>query len=287
MNDLAFIALLLTVDSLHFVFARLLLPNIDHSISPMYVMAIATLEIGIYGFATKKLKLSGLGKRIWVFLAIGGLIAGSMMINYGAVAYIDPGTASLLTQTGTIWGLLLGVFWLKDKLRTKQIWGALIAILGVLIITYQTGDYLRLGSFMVLASAFMYALHAAIAKRYGDEMDLLNFFFYRVLFILLFLMAFAGASGQLAWPKGIAWVFLFLTGTVDVVISRLLYYFTLRRLSLSLLTIILTLSPVVTILWALALFQEVPNGQQMLGGAAVLAGVLIVSLNRSKQAAQS
>ena len=287
MKNLAFIAFLLTVDSLHFVFARLLLPNIDHAISPMFVMAVATLEVGIYGFATKKLKLTGLGKRMWVFLAIGGLIAGSMMINYAAVAYIDPGTASLLTQTGTIWGLLLGVFWLKDKLKTGQIWGALVAILGVFIITYQTGDYLRLGSLMVLASALMYALHAAIAKRYGDEMDLMNFFFFRVLFILMFLVVFAAGSGHLAWPSGTAWVFLVLTGTVDVVISRLLYYSTLRRLNLSLLTIILTLSPVVTVLWSLALFNEIPNGQQMMGGAAVMLGVLIVSLNQSKRAAQS
>jgi drug/metabolite transporter (DMT)-like permease len=52
----------------------------------------------------------------------------------------------------------------------------------------------------------------------------------------------------------------------------------LRRLSLTFHTIILTLSPVITILWSLFLFAEWPMRQGMIGGAAVIAGVAIVTL---------
>ena len=46
------------------------------------------------------------------------------------------------------------------------------------------------------------------------------------------------------------WLLIVVAGTVDIVISRTLYYVALRRLPMSLHAIILTLSPVVTLLWA-------------------------------------
>jgi drug/metabolite transporter (DMT)-like permease len=55
----------------------------------------------------------------------------------------------------------------------------------------------------------------------------------------------------------------------------------LRRLNLSFHSIILTLSPVAAVLWTLLLFGVVPTGQQLLGGAAVIAGVFMVTLGRA------
>jgi drug/metabolite transporter (DMT)-like permease len=78
---------------------------------------------------------------------------------------------------------------------------------------------------------------------------------------------------------------LLLAGTVDVVISRVLYYLVLRRVQMSFHAIILTLSPVVAIGWSLILFDVLPTGQAVLGGTAVLIGVIIVT--RSKQRVQT
>ena len=47
-NTALLFALLLLIDSLHFVFARALLPHISPWVSAMYVLAIGTLEVGIY-----------------------------------------------------------------------------------------------------------------------------------------------------------------------------------------------------------------------------------------------
>jgi drug/metabolite transporter (DMT)-like permease len=43
---------------------------------------------------------------------------------------------------------------------------------------------------------------------------------------------------------------------------------------------ILTLSPVLTVLWSLALFGEQPGWQGVVGGAAVIVGVLLVTVGR-------
>ncbi len=273
---------LLAVDSLHFVFARLLLPHISPGVSVMYVLGIATVEVFIFGLATRRLSFQVLRPNVLFFAAIGFLVAASTNINYEAVAFIDPGTASLLAQTGTIFSLGLGVVWLKDRLNRPQLFGAALAVVGIFIMEFQAGEFARLGSLLVLVSTFMYALHSALTKRYAEDFEFLNFFFYRLLFTTGFLAIFASLRGAFAWPSSEAWPLLLLVGTTDVVLSRALYYLALRRLTLSLHTIALTLSPLVAVLWALALFGILPANQQLIGGIVVLTGVLAASLGRTK-----
>lgn len=274
---------LLIVDSLHFVFARLLLPHISPGVSAMYVLAVATAEVALFSLVRRRLHFSVLGKHGWFFLGIGFLVAASTNINYEAVAFIDPGTASLLSETSILFGLGLGLFWLRERLSPAQVGGALLALIGVFIITFQPGAYLRLGSLLVLGSALMYALHAAIAKRYGGQIEFMDFFFFRLLCTTGMLVLFAVGRRALVWPSAQAWVLLVLVGTVDVVVSRTLYYVALRRLKMSIHSIVLTLSPVAAVVWSLLLFDTLPTVQQSLGGAAVILGVLIVTIRRNTQ----
>jgi drug/metabolite transporter (DMT)-like permease len=284
-NRFLLVVALLVVDSLHFVFARLVLSHISPGVSAMYVLAIGTVQVGVFGLMRGRLHFDVLRKHLWVFLVMGFLVATSTNINYEAVAFIDPGTASLLAETYILFGLGFGLFWLRDRLNRSQIGGVLVAMVGVFIISFQPGDYLRIGSLLVLGSAFLYAVHAAIAKRYGGGIEFLDFFFFRLLCTTGFLLLFALGRRAIVWPSATTWLLLALVGTVDVVVSRTLYYVALRRLKISVHSIVLTLSPVAAILWALLLFGTFPTPQQFLGGSAVMLGVLIVTINRHARSA--
>ena len=280
-NKPLLITSLLVIDSLHFVFARLLLPHLAPASSAMYVLAVGAVEVGLVGLFSRRLRIHVLRQNIWFFLSIGFLVAVSTNLNYEAIAYIDPGTAAMLAKTSILFGIGFGMVWLKDHLSRLQIFGACVAVCGVFIITFQPGDYLRFGSFLVLGSTLMYASHAAITKRYAQQMEFINFFFFRLLCTggILFLIALCRRA--LAFPDTKTWFLLILVGTADVAISRSLYYLALRRLKVSIHAIILALSPVAAILWSLLLFDTFPNHQQFLGGIAVIAGVLLVLLNRN------
>ena len=110
-------------------------------------------------------------------------------------------------------------------------------------------------------------------------MGFIEFFFYRLLLTTAFLCVFVVAFGTLVMPDAYTWLILLVAGTVDVVISRSLYYLTLRLLTMSLHTIILTLSPVVSILVSFLLFQTFPTVASLIGGAAILAGVYLATRN--------
>lgn len=276
----ALFAALLLVESLHYVFARLLLPYLPPLASSMYVLAVGTVEVAVFAAMRRKLDWRPALRHFRFFAAIGFCIATSTMLNYVAVRYMDVGTASMLGKTGVIISLLLSVVWLRERLTRQQTLGATLAVLGAIVISFHPGDIVQFGSLLILASTTLYALHTALVKRYGQEMDFVEFFLHRLLFTTAFLFVFAALGRQLVWPDGSTWLLLLLAGTVDVVISRALYYTTLRMFRMSVHTIILTLSPVVSILLSLLLFGTFPGVQDLLGGLFVLAGVALVTRER-------
>lgn len=267
---------LLVLDSLHLVFARLLLPHFPPTTSSLYVMAIATVQVAVILKIWGNIHFEVLRRYVWFFLGTGFLVGSSTIFSFLAVAYIDPGTGSLLLKSSIVFSVGLGIVWLRERMTSTQAIGGIIALAGVVVIAFQPGEYLRLGSLIALAAAFMYALHNALFKRYGGGMSLPDFFLFRLGGTTAFLLVVAIARDELIMPSGWqAWTILFLTGTVNIVVSRGLYYLTLKRLNLSLHAIILTLSPVVTIGWTLLLFGVLPTFQQFIGGVAVIAGVMM------------
>jgi drug/metabolite transporter (DMT)-like permease len=279
--EVALFGLLLLVDSLHFVFARALVPHFDSLVAAALVMGIATVEIALYGLATGSICWRALVRDARFYAVVGFLVGGSTALGYTAVTYIDVGTASMLGKMSTLFSLLIGLWWLHERLSRTQLLGGCLALAGVLIITFQPGDVLRVGSLLVVVSTVMYALHAAVVKRYGQTMDFVTFFFGRLLWTTFTLGVFA-VGRPLAMPPAPVWLLLLVAGTVDVVISRTLYYLALRRLPMTLHAIILTLSPVATLIWALLLFDTFPQPQQLIGGITVLGGVLLATLYRDR-----
>jgi drug/metabolite transporter (DMT)-like permease len=261
---------------MHYVFARMLVPHLPPSTSAFFVLLIATIEVGIYGIATKKLKFENFQLNAWFFFGIGILVAISTNLNYAAVRYIDPGTASLLGKSGKIWSMGLGLLWLREKLTGPQFLGATLAIGGVFVLSYQAGEYNRVGTFMVLTATFLYTLHTGVTKKYGENMDFVNFFFFRLLITSIFLFLITSIVGTITWPSSTAWGYLLLVGTMDITFSRSIYYLALRRLNLSIHTLVLTLSPVVAIIWTIIFFEIYPSTLQLFGGFIVIIGLLIV-----------
>ncbi|MGL4650325.1 MAG: DMT family transporter [Caldilineaceae bacterium] len=276
-NQILLFSLLLAADSMHYIFARALLPRIQPTASAMYVLAIAAFEVTLFAALTRRLHWRAFRPHLLFYLAIGFLVAASTALSYESIAYVDPGTAALLGKTSTLFALFFGILWLHERLTVRQAAGSLVALLGAVVIVFQPGDFLRFGALLVLLSSLTYALHTALVKRYGEEINFLDFFVFRLLSTAGFLLLMMGGRGIRVWPDGMTWVLLTVTATIDVVLSRTLYYQTLRQLPMTVHSIILTLSPAVSILLAFLFFGVRPTMQQVIGGVAVLLGVLLVT----------
>jgi len=257
---------------------RALLPHLVPAASGFWMMSLAAVEV--FAFARGRIDVRVLTRHRWFFAAIGLLVGINTNLGFVAVRYVEPGTASLLSRTSILFGVALGVLWLGERLTRIEAAGTIVAIAGAVVVGFQPGLNLRTGSLIVVAATFLYALHSAVVKRYGGAIPFVEFFFFRLAGTAATVLVLAAAQGELAWPGGTAWLLLVVAATVNVVLSRALYYLALRRLDLTLVTIALTLSPVVTWLWSVPLFGGWPTFTEMLGGAAILIGVMVVTASR-------
>lgn len=277
----ALFVVLLLVDSLHLVFARAFIPYLEPVISATLVLGTGTIIVGIYGLWRRELHWSSLRQHFGFYLAVGVLVGTSTAMSYTAVAYIDAGTASMLAKISTLFSIGFGLWWLKERLHRNQIIGGLLALVGVVLITFQPGDIFRWGALLILGASLMYAYHAALVKRYGATMGFVDFFFFRLFFTTLTLGIIALTRPWTVSAPPTIWLLVITAGTVDIVISRTLYYLALRRLPMSLHAIVLTISPVVTLGWAYLFFNSFPNPLQLLGGATVIIGVALAAYFRT------
>jgi O-acetylserine/cysteine efflux transporter len=270
---------LLLVDSLYYIFARLLLPLLPPAAGAMYMMVVGTVQVAL--LMGGRVDWRVLWRHRWLFLTVGLLVGVNTNMGFVAVRYVDPGTASLLSRTSIVFGVALGVAWLGERLRRLEVVGAVIAVAGVAVISFQPGDYLRWGSLLVVASTALYALHSAVVKRFAGEIPFGEFMFFRVAAVAAVLVVLAVAQGAVVWPTAEAWGWVALAAAVNVVLSRGLYYLALRRLDMSFLAIVLTLTPVVTWLWSVLAFGGQPTATEIGGGLATLTGVLLVTASRA------
>src|SRR4030095_898340 len=256
-----------------------MLPHSPPAAGAFYMMAAGAVVV--YAFLVGQIGLGALRRHPWFFLAIGLLVGVHTNMGVVAVLSVDPGTAALLSRTSILFSLALGIVWLRERLTRVEVFGTALALVGVAVISFQPGDYLRVGALIVIASTLLYAVHSAIVKRYGGDIPFGEFLFYRVAAVAAVLLVLATAQGALVWPSAVGWGWLLLAGIVNVVVSRGLYYLVLRRMDMSVLTIILTVAPVVTWRWSLGLFGGRPTAVEVGGGVATLAGVLMVTASRA------
>jgi drug/metabolite transporter (DMT)-like permease len=252
-----------------------MLPHLPPAASGFWMIGLGALELAV--IARGRLDWRVLVRHRWFFVTIGLLVGVNTNLGFLAMRYVEPGTASTLSRTSIIFGVALGVLWLGERLTRTQSAGAVLAIAGAILVSVQPGDHLRAGSLIVVIATLLYALHTAVVKRWGGQMPFLEFFFFRLVSTTTVLFVLGAAQGQLVWPGPTAWLILLLAATVNVVLSRGLYYLALRRLDMTVLTIALTLSPVVTWLWSIPLFGGRPTATELVGGVMIVAGVIVVS----------
>lgn len=219
-----------------------------------------------------------------MLLGFLGLTFYNVALNAGSKG-VSAGTASLIIVSAPIFVALLARLFLNERF-TKLGWmGIALCFCGVAVIAITNGEGLRFSpsALLVLAAAFAQSLYSTGQKPLLKRYTPVQLATYAICAGTLFLLVFTGGLiAEIEAAPLNATLAVVYTGIFPGAIGYISWSWVLSQLPAARAASFLYLIPAVAILVAWLWLGEMPKLLTLLGGALVLAGVIIVN-TRGKQ----
>lgn len=221
-----------------------------------------------------------------VVLAIKGkmLAVGAVLGIMLGLAYITQ-TIALEMTTAAITGFLTGTYvvltpvlgWIifRRKVGVKVAIGALLALIGLGLISI-TGVTIEVGQIWGIICAVLYALHIVGLGRFSSGLDSYALTFVQLLFVAVVCWIGALPDGYQGPPTVDVWLAVLFTAIFATVIGFFVQTWAQARMEPARVAIILTLEVIFTAVVSVAVGQEVLAFKTIIGGAFMVAAMVIV-----------
>ena len=210
------------------------------------------------------------------------------ILTFSALARIPASMNAVLVSNNVVFIVLLAALILKEHVRPLSIIGIILAICGVVLVTFNkgfsigegTGSIDLLGCAYSLLAALSAALYSVIGKRILKSNDpliiaALAMFSGAVLLIILTSTTVGFSEIFLAgWPTILLMVFL---GLTMISIAYPLWFVCLKRFPASQISIYIYLTPVFAVILSLIILHERFSWLFWVGGAFILGGIIITN----------
>ena len=213
------------------------------------------------------------------------------MVNLGMHLGVPPGVASILLQLSAFFTVGWGVLLFKEPLKRTQIWGVLLALLGLLVIvltTKEQASFFAIGC--VVLGAFAWSACNILVKHYKPE-NLPAFVIWSSLFsaIPLFLLSYlaSGPHAFLALQADLTGSALFsiaFQAYVTTIFGYSVWSHMLKTYPASHIAPLSLLIPIFGFLTAYLMFDEHVSLAKLAGAALILLGmVFLMFLHKTRQ----
>lgn len=218
-----------------------------------------------------------------------GVMVYHIGLNYGE-QFVSPGAASLIIATIPIQIVILAFIFLKEKIGFIKITGIIVALCGVLIISFWGKKDTSLeveyiyGIIAIIIAAVMGAIYTITGKKLLDRYSGLSLTVYAILLGSIGLIPFINNSlfEQVSQMSFNGWFAVLFLGIVSTVIGYVIWYVALRIKTASEISVYLYAIPVLSTIFSYFIFKDEITLMFILGGALVIIGLIIAHNKKEK-----
>jgi drug/metabolite transporter (DMT)-like permease len=286
---LAYLALVVGILCLAFTAILVRWANAPGPVTSLYRMLIAVILMA-GPFYRRVSARGGLPRRaVWVALAGGLFFAGDLAFWSTGVMLSGVANPTLLANTAPLWVGLGSIIFFRER-HGPWFWAGLgLAMAGAVIIlgldTLQAASF-GLGSALGLIASLFYGGYFLVTQQGRQDLDSLSYFWLAAVSSTAGLLVVVLALRQPLWGfPPLTYLNFAALGVVAQVVGYLAVNYALGHLPASSVAPIMLSQPVVTALLAVPFAGERLSLGEIVGGAAVVAGIYIV--NRSQPVGQS
>jgi len=277
---LSYLALLFAVAGMGFSAILVKRANLPGPVFGFYRMMIA-ISLSSVLFRAQARRSAPLSQRhVRLSVLAGLLLATDIWFWNNAVLITSAANATLFANTSVVWVALGTMVLFKERLRPAFWIGLVLALCGILVILGQdllVHPTLGRGDLMALVAGLFYGAFFLAASRARMGLNAFDAWWISSFASAMALLAICLALKQpfLGYSLG-SYVCVFLAAVLTQLGGYLAVNYALGHLPAPVVSLTLLGQPVVTAILAVPLLGQPIARAQLLGGAAVLAGIIIV-----------
>ncbi|KYC42316.1 hypothetical protein WA1_20290 [Scytonema hofmannii PCC 7110] len=256
----------------------------------------------IYGRQWNKATLKQLSRKDWVGLTAVAILSGAVApgLIFQALALTGVNNVILVGRLEPPLTLALSVWLLKERVNFWEFMGAIAAFVGVtLTILLQPpgetmmnmgGLQVGVGEILVAVGSMAVAVSTIIGKKYLSQIPLGIYSIFRTaLGTVIFFFFALGLYGQDHFADVLSpflWKWMFLYGTLIVVVGQSFWLKGLRSSTVSMASLVGSFTPIAGIVAAYLILGEAPTLAQYIGGSVILIGIFLSQVGIRRQASR-
>ncbi len=268
----------------NYICGRFLAPAMPSILLNTVRWAISSvLLVGILALRKKHLPIFTKWKE-FLILGFFGIFAFSTL-TYMGLRNISASTAGMISAGIPIAILFFTPFILKEYPKTKASIGAVISIIGVIVLlkgkhAAATSHSSFFGDIEIVLACFAWGLYTVLGKRFGKEIDPLTMTAGAAIYGTIFsaLSCTLSVHLNMIHMTGVAWLSVIYVSTFASVIAYLAWTTGVKIVGAGRAAPYINLLPVWTVILGVLLLHEEISLLSLIGGAVTITGAVLASL---------
>ena len=218
----------------------------------------------------------------WWKIAFIGLINTAVpfvLFNYSSL-YLEAGINAIINATAPMFGALVAVLWLGDRLKASSVFGLFVGFLGVVVLSAHKVGQGEVSIIPILTACMAttcYGIAACAMKKWLAGVRPLVVATGSQIFASIALLPFSLATLPVVMPSGIAWINAIALAVGGTGIAYILYFQLIASVGPAKAITVGYLVPLFGIIWGILFLSETLSLQTMTGGVLILCGVALTT----------
>ena len=222
----------------------------------------------------------------WRRIILMGVVqaVGAWTFFWG-MKFVDPTVSAFLGRSSAVFAVVIGVIALKERMNRAEVAGTIAAIVGTAVICYETGEALLAGIIAIVLSSLAFAIFTAIAKVLVRAMDPFAVMLGSTSVASVALALLGVSTGELTF--GGPWsAYAAVAGAsfAGEFLGQGLFYSSMKYIGFSITSVVRSALPLTVALFSYFTLGEVPDLKAWIGGAILMAGIVLITLTHARPA---
>lgn len=205
------------------------------------------------------------------------------LLFFFGLRFTSPGNASIIALSEIFFSYVYFHVWKKDDLPSQHIIGAILMIIGVIIIFYPNLHSFQIGDLLILAASFIAPFGNFYQKRARTKVSSESILFIRSFLsaVVVLFLAFIFHNSFFTKNFNSSLLFLLINGVLVLGLSKVFWIEGIHRISIMKANALGSIAPLVALFFSFILLQKIPTMYQLISFIPMFFGILFLSKNKA------